>query len=546
MYTIVEVVENMDAKKENKTKVIDHWDWALGAILFTAVMVLYIRTLAPSLLLGDSAEFQALAYTLGLAHATGYPVYIVLAKLATFIPIGDVAYRVNLFSAILAGLALVQVYWIGRLLGSGRIAALIGPAALAVCQVFWWQAVIAEVYTAAAAFLAGVVLLVLLWRRSGNAWCLFWAGVLGGLSLGVHTTVALAAPGVLVYLLARRAGRQAWIKAGLGALAGLILFLATFFTIDGLQTPGTFTEVVRPTSDIWSYSWEDFDSPFKRFEFIFFAAQWRRQMFISTPSEVQAQAGVYFQHMIDGFRWPVVVLVVLGSFAFFVYPSKQRWASWQEGLFLLASWAGLFIYIINYTIHDINTFYIPTYILLMPVVGVGLTLVVDFVHGWLGARKPGHLGTLASGVLSLLVFFIALLPAWKDVSSAWEAGRITFLDGTDQAWYPYPVNDPMAPLMTARAIVDDLDDGAIIFTTWDKLYGVLYVASVERNRSDVIMHELYPFSSDNKVSPQTLDYIARNIAERPIYITFEDPVLSQIYRLRLVDIRLGLFQLEMR
>ena len=75
---------------------------ALG--LFIASFVLYIRTLAPSLLFGDSAEFQTIAYTLGMGHPTGYPIYILLAKLFTIIPVGDVAYRVNLFSAFCAAL----------------------------------------------------------------------------------------------------------------------------------------------------------------------------------------------------------------------------------------------------------------------------------------------------------------------------------------------------------------------------------------------------------------------------------------------------------
>jgi len=52
---------------------------------------LYIRTLAPSLLYGDIAEFQTLSYTLGMTHASGYPTQIIFGKTFTFLSFGDIA-----------------------------------------------------------------------------------------------------------------------------------------------------------------------------------------------------------------------------------------------------------------------------------------------------------------------------------------------------------------------------------------------------------------------------------------------------------------------
>jgi hypothetical protein len=60
---------------------------------------LYVRTMVPWVLPFDSGEFQVLAYQVGLAHGTGYAVYILLARLfITLAPVGDVAFRANLFS----------------------------------------------------------------------------------------------------------------------------------------------------------------------------------------------------------------------------------------------------------------------------------------------------------------------------------------------------------------------------------------------------------------------------------------------------------------
>src|SRR5829696_19628 len=143
-------------------------DIGISVLLGAGGLALYVRTLAPALLLGDGAEFQTLAATLGMAHPTGYPIYLLLGKLFTWLPIGSVAYRVNLLSACAAALALALLYLLGRRLGSRASAALVGPLALAVCNLFWWHAVMAEVYTLGTVFLAGMLLLLYTWRHTGN------------------------------------------------------------------------------------------------------------------------------------------------------------------------------------------------------------------------------------------------------------------------------------------------------------------------------------------------------------------------------------------
>ena len=107
-------------------------DVILAVLVFGLSMALYVRTLAPGLLLGDSGEFQTLVYTLGMTHATGYPVYLLVAHVFTRLPLGEFAYRVNLFTAVMAAVGLALIYVNGRLLGGWRGAAFGGcPPALA-------------------------------------------------------------------------------------------------------------------------------------------------------------------------------------------------------------------------------------------------------------------------------------------------------------------------------------------------------------------------------------------------------------------------------
>ena len=125
-------------------------DFLIALLIGIAALALYIRTLAPSLLWGDSAEFQTLSYTLGMTHPSGYMTQIMFGKLFTYIPVGNIAYRVNLMSAFFGALAVAETYLIVRLLGGWRIAGISASILLTLTEGFWWRALLAESYAPAA------------------------------------------------------------------------------------------------------------------------------------------------------------------------------------------------------------------------------------------------------------------------------------------------------------------------------------------------------------------------------------------------------------
>ena len=149
--------------------------------------ILYLRTLAPTVLyydlpdLRDSAVLQTRAYVLGIPDYTGYPTYMMVGKLFTFVPVGDFAYRVNLASAVYAALAVVLAYLVGILLTGRAVAAAAGAIAFAVSWLFWSQAVVAEVYTLNALFVALILFVLLLWRGRRRDRYLLLAAFLMGL-----------------------------------------------------------------------------------------------------------------------------------------------------------------------------------------------------------------------------------------------------------------------------------------------------------------------------------------------------------------------------
>ena len=100
-----------------------------------------------------------------MAHPSGYPTYLLLARLFQFLPFGSIAFRTNLFSAVCTLLAAVLLYYLVISLPSAPLrdnwlAGLFSAYAFGLSPMLWSQAVISEVYGLHALFLVLVLYLL--------------------------------------------------------------------------------------------------------------------------------------------------------------------------------------------------------------------------------------------------------------------------------------------------------------------------------------------------------------------------------------------------
>jgi hypothetical protein len=566
----------MAERTELRRNPLDWLDGLLAAGVFAAAMVLYVRTLATTLLLGDTGEYQVLAYTLGLAHGPGYPIYLLLAKLVTLlVPVGDIAYRVSLFSAITGSLALALVYLIGRGLGGWRAAALVGPVALGISQLYWWHSIMAETYVPGCAMLSLILLLVVLWRKTANAWLLFWAGLAGGLSVGVHYTVLMAGPAVLLFLVLAAPRRDDWLRAAGGTLLGLAICLGCYFAMDAYNPPSSnMNSIMAPSLSALDITPRQFASPVGRVWYLISGRQFQGELFSLPRYKVQQNLNTYFKTTRQMFPPLVIGLVGLGLLALLVY------RGWRECLLLVVTWLAMVAYLINYDIGDIYQFYVPGYIPLAIAVSLGAACLLDGLSwrveslGRLLARsgRPAApeselvpaLGDHAPRtrrfipwtrwVASLLRVLLVAALLWRTVApsaaviqQSWRLQRITFLDGTDWDGYPYPVTDPQWPHEVAKTINALVEDNAIIFTDWSLVYDIYYVAQVEHNRTGISVHETYPAMTPKPFAVSARQYVMDNYGKRPIYFTLiEDTRLLLDYNFIEVGGSIPLYRLEKR
>src|SRR5918994_351104 len=189
-----------------------------GLGVFVLVLILYLGTLAPTVLylqdpkLLDAVMLQMQVSVLGITHPTGYPIYLMLTHLFTYLPFGDPAYRVNLGSAVYAALAVLGVYVAGLLLSRRVVAAASGALAFGLGTALWSQAVIAEVYTLNALFVSVTIVVLLLWREYRKDRYLLLSAFLVGLCLTNHLTSGLLLPASLLFV-ALVEGRG-WVVVG--------------------------------------------------------------------------------------------------------------------------------------------------------------------------------------------------------------------------------------------------------------------------------------------------------------------------------------------
>jgi len=200
----------------------------LGGAVAIFVGVLYFGTLAPTVLpygvpdTLDSPMLQAEVSVLGIGHPTGYPAYMMLTHLFTYLPFGDPAYRVNLASAVYGVVAVLVVYLAGLRLSGRAVAAAAGALAFGLSEAFWSQAVIAEVYTLEALLVALVILFLFLWRDSRDGRYLPPCAFLVGISLTHHLTSVLLIPAAVSFVFLT--DRRLFSRTGL-MLKSLGLFL---------------------------------------------------------------------------------------------------------------------------------------------------------------------------------------------------------------------------------------------------------------------------------------------------------------------------------
>ena len=355
------------------------WFQCPQGFLFVVSLVVLLATLIPTIYEFDSAELAIGAATLGLVHAPGYPLYLLVAHLFTWLPVGDIAFRVNLFSAISLAMSVPLLYTVLRRVHIDRWIAISVAFAFVFLYDIWLSGTAAEIY--APQVLTLVMLgYTLTWLLDDHVSSRRTIAI--GLTLGIAAAMAPSSlfftPAVVLAFILKRIS---WKQCLAGALAASLVFCCSlaYFPIRYAANPalnllgaydahGVFQPVNLQT--IEGIAWVLRGAQFERLFFV-------QGTPISLPELVDGLAILFRNYLGIGFVVGLVGIVVLYR--------RRRSLFWVW----LTAWAPFTYFYSQYGAVDKDTMF-----------GLSLllwTLVLAFGLAWLRTNlKPRRRDAAAS------------------------------------------------------------------------------------------------------------------------------------------------------
>lgn len=491
----------------------------------TIPFLFYLLTLAPSVTFFDSGEFLTATFSLGTAHSPGYPLFVNYAKPFTWLPFGNIAFRVNIATAISAAAACYGVYLIlshilereepsadpGFSDFTIKLASLAGALAFAWTPRLWLQSNHDKPYPLVAFISAMIFYLLLLWRdryREGDErpGYVYLGAFLCGLSFGAHQTIVLLVPSYALLILTMDWRLLRRVKEMVIAFSFFILGFSVHLhmPVRAMKNPLlNWGDPKSLTQFLWNFLRKGYptEKPVRDF-----ALLWDQLNAFSIPYE---------------FTWVGLGILVLGVLAF-IRRRRDEVLSYLLGIVVfLVVIAGVFN-----TPGDMifltEEFFTPLYLLSAVFIGLGLFFLARKGSEGLAPERLRSLPVKAVAALILLS-----LPATLCARNYYENDQ-----HENYIAYDYATN-------TLRT----LPQGTVLFTWGDSgAFPLWYLQGVERMREDLDLlhtpHLIFDWYLDSfphlfqqtllRAVPPESQFpdnvlqlaISEQIARRPVYIDF--------------------------
>jgi 4-amino-4-deoxy-L-arabinose transferase-like glycosyltransferase len=484
----VTAASSKKAKKVKKSRGAQWWLSLLAGLLVSLIaFFVYLRTLAPTVLhyapkaFPDSVLLQVKAYVLSIPNPTGYPTYILLAHLFTYLPFGDPAFRVNLASAVFAALAVFALFMVCRTLVGWTLPAAAAALLFGLSQAFWSQAIITEVYTLNALTIALVLLSLFVWRerrdgRNGDRYLLLSAFLLG-LAVTNHMTSALLIPAAFLFVwLVDRSRLRDWPLV----LRGAGLFVLALTPYIYLPVRARMDPPLNETDP----------STLGSFLSLVTGANFDSRMLAFGPLELPGRLSMYLELLLQQFSplFLVVAAVGIGYLA-----AEDRAALALLG-FLYSGWL---FYAIEYRIADIYPYFIPTYLIISIFVCAGAFALME-LGAWIAGRYRARVER----------------PAFYAVAGLLLAA--SFL-GVRSTYATVDLSDDYRGQKTIESIEQEARPGSTVLHSGSSLW---YLREVEQTRPSLNLVD--PFEAGEWESATNLWAERANyyLDQGPVYILF--------------------------
>lgn len=436
--------------------------WPVGVGI--VALAVFALTLAPTVTAEDSGELIAAAWYFGIPHPPGYPLWTMLCgAFLRILPLGEVAWRANLFSAICSAVAAVLAFAALRQIDVTKPIA----AGSALCWIFarwsWAQSVVTEVYGLNSLLTAGVLFCVLRWYRTKAIAPLLGGAFVLGLGICNHHTIALAGLAVVLWIVLVE--RQILRRWGV-VCASVACFVAALLPYAYLPARASANPPIN-----WGNP-----SNAERFWEHITRHQYGAIGPMKTPEprslpRLSRQLAYAGEAMIDDLTLPIVAIAGIGL----VLLLRRNRAVFLLSTLWLACTGLLFVVLANYDLDRtprwaMRVFFIPTWLGLIIPFAVCLDSVARAVAHRLRAQPlAGAAITMVLAAAGPAVQFVA---HWTkcDYSNYWYAAD------------------------HAENLLACVDDNALIFPSGDhSTFPMVYYLLVKGERPDVLLADMYGY-----------------------------------------------------
>ncbi len=416
-----------------------------GIMIILVPFSVYLLTACPTVYLGDSGELTAAAFSLGIPHNSGYPIYALLGKLFCFLPIGSIGFRMNLMSSLFAVLTVWLVYSLTLRITASKLSAFAGALFLAFVPVLWSQTVSAEVYTLHAFFVALLMRVLWWWDETREFSRLSLFVFLTGISFGNHMQTVMLAPAVLFIV----------ISADYRILSNVrnFFFLSAVF----LLALSVYLYLPVRTEAEAAIRWGDPNTLDRFIAHVTASAHRKSYVLTKSPLEYALRAKETLLLVISQFG-ALLLLALWG----WLKMARMRWQ-----IFFLAVIMFDFVYTIflNIISFQITAFSIPTCIVSAILIGIGIAHILEWTRHYLFFGKTSH---------RVLTGAFCVLPAIPLAANFDLCNQ-----SRNYAAYEHIQN-----------IFSTVDDQSTLFLDGDNnIFPVTYGRIVERMREDVTLYD---------------------------------------------------------
>src|SRR5258706_248908 len=216
----LKIVDNLDSRFRGNDR------WGVG--IFFGFFALYLHTCGPSIVpYRDVGEMASLLKTFGVAHPPGYPLYTLLGRCFIWLPLGNIGYRANVFSALCAAMALAVLFFVLRS-RLNSCSSCVAVLAFGFSNPFWELANVSEMYALGVLWVTLLLLSVFVLEN------IYLFAFLMTLGLGIRMDMMLLIPIFLFWF---------WKKKKIAGFPNFLLFSSLglsvflYLMIRSLQNP---------------------------------------------------------------------------------------------------------------------------------------------------------------------------------------------------------------------------------------------------------------------------------------------------------------------